>query len=102
MDCSLPDSSVHGDSPGKSKSWSGLPTPPLGDLLNPGIKPRSSVLHMYYLTAVLFNQGSPFIFNYIVSHKMLFWHIPIWKEQYSPLWLVNSQEKKIFLNNMTI
>ena len=26
MDCSLPGSSVHGDSPGKNTSWSGLPS----------------------------------------------------------------------------
>ena len=37
MDCSLPGSSVHGDSPGK-KYWNGLPFPPLGDLPNPGIR----------------------------------------------------------------
>ena len=42
MDCSLPASSVHGDSPGKN--WSGLPYPPLGDLLNPGIESRSPML----------------------------------------------------------
>ena len=35
MDCSPPGSSVHGDSPGKD--WSGLPCPPSGDLLNPGV-----------------------------------------------------------------
>ena len=38
MDCSLPGSSVHGDSPGK-EYWSGLPCPPPGDLPNPGLKP---------------------------------------------------------------
>ena len=40
VDCSLPGSSVHGDSPGKN-GWSGLPCPPPGDLPNPGIKPMS-------------------------------------------------------------
>jgi len=40
MDCSLPGSSVHGDSPGKNY-WSGLPCPPPRDLPNPGIEPRS-------------------------------------------------------------
>ena len=40
MDCSLPGSSVHGDSPGKNIG-SGLPCLPPGDLPNPGIKPRS-------------------------------------------------------------
>ena len=37
-DCSPPDSSVHGISQAK---WSGLPFPPPGDLLDPGIKPTS-------------------------------------------------------------
>ena len=41
VDCSLPGSSVHGDSPGKN---TGLPCPPPGDLLNPGIKARSPTL----------------------------------------------------------
>ena len=39
MDCSLPDSFVFGDSPGKN--WSGLPCPPPGELPNSGIEPRS-------------------------------------------------------------
>ena len=39
MDCSLPDSSVHEDSPG-------LPCLPPGDLPNPGIKPRSTSLQV--------------------------------------------------------
>ena len=38
MDCSLPDSSVHGDSLGKNTGV-GLPCPLAGDLPNPGIKP---------------------------------------------------------------
>ena len=38
-DCSLPGSSVHGDSPWQ-EHWSGLPCPPPGDLLNPGTEPR--------------------------------------------------------------
>ena len=41
MDCSPPDSSVHGNSPGKKEYWSGLPFPPPGDLPNPGIEPTS-------------------------------------------------------------
>ena len=40
MDCSPPGSSVHGDSPGKS-SGGGCHALLLGDLPNPGIKPRS-------------------------------------------------------------
>ena len=44
MDCSLPGSSVHMDSPGKY--WSGLPCPPPGDLPNPGIESRSHALQV--------------------------------------------------------
>ena len=44
MDCSLPGSSVHGDSPGKNTG--GGPCPPPGDLPNPGIKPRSPTLQV--------------------------------------------------------
>ena len=45
MDCSLPGSSVLGESIGFSRQeyWSGLPFPSPGDLLDPGIKPRSPV-----------------------------------------------------------
>ena len=43
MDCSPPDSSVHGDFPGRN-TGSGLPCPPLGDLPNPGTEPRSPAL----------------------------------------------------------
>ena len=39
--CSPLGSSVHGDSPGKNTG--GLPCPPPGDLLHPGIKPTSPV-----------------------------------------------------------
>ena len=42
MDCSPPGSSVHGIL--WQEYWSGLPCPPLGDLPNPGIKPRSPAL----------------------------------------------------------
>ena len=42
VDCSSPGSSVHGFS--KQEYWNGLPCPPLGDLPNPGIEPRSSSL----------------------------------------------------------
>ena len=41
MDCSLPGSSVHGDSPSKN---TGVGCPPPGDLLNSRIKPRSPTL----------------------------------------------------------
>ena len=39
MDCSPPASSVHGFS--RQQYWSGLPFPPPGDLLDPGIKAAS-------------------------------------------------------------
>ena len=48
MDCSLPSSSVHGDSPGKN---TGVGCPPPGDLLNSGIKPRSPALQANSLRA---------------------------------------------------
>ena len=38
-DCSPPDSSLHGIL--RHKYWSGLPCPPPGDLLDPGIEPLS-------------------------------------------------------------
>ena len=39
MDCSLPGSSAMGFS--RQEYWSGLSCPPLGDLLDPEIKPKS-------------------------------------------------------------
>ena len=39
MDCGLPGYSVHGIH--QARLWSGLPFPSAGDLLDPGIKPRS-------------------------------------------------------------
>ena len=42
MDCSLPGSSVHGDSLGQS----GLPCSPPGDFPNAGIKPKSPILQV--------------------------------------------------------
>ena len=41
MDCSLPGSCVHGDSPGKN---TGVGCPPPGDLPNPVIELRSPAL----------------------------------------------------------
>ena len=49
MDCSPPDSSVHGEPPGKN--WSGLPCQPPKDLPNSGIKPRSLALQVDSLPA---------------------------------------------------
>jgi len=62
MDCGLPGSSVHGDSPGKNTGvgwrytgeyWSGLPCPPPGDVSNPGVKPVSPALQVDSLPAEL-------------------------------------------------
>ena len=39
IDCSLPCSSVHGIL--RQEYWSGLPCPPAGNLLDPGIEPWS-------------------------------------------------------------
>ena len=40
MDCSLPGSFVHANSPGKNTEWVAMPP---DDLPNPRIKPRSSL-----------------------------------------------------------
>ena len=42
MNCSSPDSSVHGFS--RKEYWSGLSFPSLGDLTDPGTKPTSPAL----------------------------------------------------------
>jgi len=44
MDCSPPQSSVHGIS--QARYWSGLPFPSPGDLLNLGIRPWSPALQV--------------------------------------------------------
>ena len=41
VDCSLPDSSVHGILQSRTLEW--VPCPPPGDLPNPGIKPASLI-----------------------------------------------------------
>ena len=48
IDCSLPDSSVHGIS--RQKYWSGLSFPSPGNLPDPGIKPVSSALAGVFFT----------------------------------------------------
>ena len=55
VDCSLPGSSVHGDSPGKNRS--GLPLTSPEDLPNPGIEHGSPALQADSLP--LSHQGSP-------------------------------------------
>ena len=47
MDCSLPGTSVHGIL--QARIWSELPSPPPGDLPNPGIEPRYSTLQAHSL-----------------------------------------------------
>ena len=42
MDCSLPDSSVHGILQARILEWVAIPFP--GDLPNPGIEPRYSAM----------------------------------------------------------
>ena len=46
--------------------WSGLPCPPPGDLLNPGIKPMSPALaNMFFITSETW--------EYLVALKWLIW-----------------------------
>ena len=56
MDCSLPGSSVHGFF--REEYWSGLPSPPPGDLPDPGIQPVS-LLGLLHCRRV--HRGSPSI-----------------------------------------
>ena len=62
MGCSLPRSSIHGDSPGKN-TGKRLPCPPPGDLPNLGIKPRSSSLQADSLPSELL--GSSWILEWV-------------------------------------
>ena len=55
MDCSPPDSSVHGIS--RQEYWSRLPFPSLGDLPDSEIKPMSPALEGRFITTVL--SGNP-------------------------------------------
>ena len=48
MDCSPPDSSVHGIFQARILEWAAISSP--GDLPNPGIKPRSPALKVAFLT----------------------------------------------------
>ena len=60
MDCSLPGSSVHTNSPGKNY-WSELPFPSPEDLSDPRIEPRSPTLQANSLPSE--PPGKPFICN---------------------------------------
>ena len=64
MDCSLPGSSVHGDSPGKNTAV-GLTCPPPEDLPNPGSEPRSPALQADSLLSE--PPGKPYQYDKIVN-----------------------------------
>ena len=66
MDYSSPGFSVPGDSPGKNIGVSGLPCPPQGDLLDPGIKPASPVSCIGSLALDTFSLYCPLL----VAHTM--------------------------------
>ena len=71
MDCSPPGSSVHGIFQSRMLCWSGLPSPSLGNLPNPGIKPTSPALAGISLPHN--HQGSPLIYMRInVNHEVSF------------------------------
>ena len=55
VDCSPPDSSVHGIY--RQEYWSGLPYPPPGDRLDPGIEPTAPALQAD--SSLLSHPGSP-------------------------------------------
>ena len=61
MGCSPPGSSVHADSPGKN--WNGLPQPPLGGLLHPGIK--QGLLYCRWILYRLRHRGSSRILEWV-------------------------------------
>ena len=63
MNCSLPGSSVHGDSLGKN---SGVGCPPPEDLPNPGIRPKSLALQV---DSILFEPpAEPFFYSGILNN----------------------------------
>ena len=66
MDHSSPGFSVPGDSPGKNIGVSGLPCPPPGDLLDPGIKPASPASCIGSLALDTFSLYCPLL----VAHTM--------------------------------
>ena len=70
-DCSLPGSSVHGFS--SQEYWSGLPCPPPGDLLNPGIEPGVSCIEGRFFSIWVTIMGSQFqkATEFIIS---FIWH----------------------------
>ena len=67
MDCSLPDSSIHGIS--RQEYWSGLSFPPLGDLLDPGITPASPASLALQADFYLLSHQEALYINYTSSFK---------------------------------
>ena len=81
VDCSLPGSSVHGDSPGKS---TGMGCPPPGDLPKPGIKPLSltspALAGRFFTTSAIWEAlyEAIIISLFKVFLYMLIFHFPYW------------------------
>ena len=69
MECTLPGSSVFGESTGFSRQeyWPGLPFPSPGDLLDPGIESGSPALQVDSLPAEL--PGKPKLMQCYVSYS---------------------------------
>ena len=68
MDCSSPGSSVHGF-PLRQEYWSGLPFPSPGDLLDPGMEPRSPVLTGGVFTIEPPGKPLPLLTNFYFPHS---------------------------------
>ena len=68
MDCSPPAYSIHGDSPGKNPEV-GCHALLQGNLLNPGIEPRSPALQVDSLPAEL--PGKPIFLNTTLQYLFL-------------------------------
>ena len=69
MDCSPPDSSVHGIFQARILEW--LPFPPPGGLPDPGIEPISRLLHWQAGFLALVPPGKP-IKNVIGTHQFVY------------------------------
>ena len=63
VDYSSPGSSVHGTPQARILEWVAIPSP--GDLLDPGIEPRSSALQADYLTSEQPGKPTSSLFVYI-------------------------------------
>ena len=91
MDCNLPDSSVYADSSGKNPGV-GLPCPPPGDLPDPGIEPRSTVLlHCKFFTTKpwrkpriisVCNLSLSIIYPLSIYHLIAVYHLFIYRSIY--------------------